>query len=187
MKFVLVRPPFYSLFGLSSPKMKTYPLNLLYLATYAKQNSDWDVVIFDGENLDLPNSPRSANTDPELVMNAEIPRMEKLLNDPDHEIWNIIESQILAHQPDLVGITCNSGNMDTVRIIVKRLKKSGIPVVLGGSHPTVLPEQSLFYTSADMVITGEGELALLSLLEALESKTDLSSVESLVWKRLEKQ
>jgi anaerobic magnesium-protoporphyrin IX monomethyl ester cyclase len=186
MKFVLVRPPFYSLFGLSSPKMKTYPLNLLYLATYAKQNSDWEVVIFDGENLALSESPSSANTDPELVMNAEIPRMEKLLNDPDHEIWNIIESQILAHQPDLVGITCNSGNMDTVQIIVKRLKKSGIPVVLGGSHPTVLPEQSLFYTSADMVITGEGELALLSLLEALESKTDLSSVESLVWKRFGK-
>ncbi len=186
MKFVLVRPPFYSLFGLCSPKMKTYPLNLLYLATYVKQNSDWEVAIFDGENLILSDRPLPVNTDPELVMNSEIPRMKKLLNNPDHEIWNMVESQIVAHKPDLVGITCNSGNMDTVRIIVKRLKRIGIPVVLGGSHPTALPEQSLFYTSADMAVTGEGELALLSLLKALESKADLSSVPSLVWKRLGK-
>ncbi|MFH0958179.1 MAG: hypothetical protein V1897_05690, partial [Pseudomonadota bacterium] len=70
MKSVLLRPPFYSLFGLSSPKMKTYPLNLLYLATYVKQNSDWEIEILDGENLILADKPLSVNTDPELFMNA---------------------------------------------------------------------------------------------------------------------
>ncbi|MCX5871946.1 MAG: radical SAM protein [Deltaproteobacteria bacterium] len=185
MKLVLVRPPFYSLFGVTTPKMKTYPLNLLYLGSYVKKNTDWDVIIFDAENVANKDddSPVLSGSDPELVMNARIPRMEALLNNPDHPFWDLIESEIISYAPDLVGITCNSGNMDTVRIMVNRLRRRNISVVLGGSHPTALPEQSLLYTSADMAVVGEGELALVGLLRALEGKMDLSVVKSLAWKQ----
>lgn len=181
MKLVLVRPPFYSLFGLSSPKMKTYPLNLLYLATYVNQNSSWEAEICDGEDLVFSGTPATSNIDPELAMNDQIPHMQKLLDDPNHEIWNTLLSQITLSKPDIVGITCNSGNMDTVSIITRGLKQSGIPVVLGGSHPTALPAQSMLYTSADMAVMGEGEVALVSLLKTLETGSDLSLVESLAW------
>lgn len=185
MKLVLVRPPFYSLFGVTTPKMKTYPLNLLYLGSYVKKNTGWDVIIFDAENVvnkdDVPTVISAS--DPELVMNARIPGMEALLNNPDHRFWDLIESEIISYAPDLVGITCNSGNMDTVRIIVNRLRKRKISVVLGGSHPTALPKQSLLYTSADMAVVGEGELSLVGLLQALEGNTDLSVVKSLAWKQ----
>ncbi len=184
MKLALVRPPFYSLFGVTTPKMKTYPLNLLYLGSYVRKNTNWDVTIFDGENVVSkdPDHCFSSTSDPELVMNAQIPRMEALLNDGEHEFWDFIESEIIAGKPDLIGITCNSGNMDTVAIIVGRLKKQNIPVVVGGSHPTVLPEQSLTYTSADMAVVGEGELALIDLLHAFEGRLDFSEVRSLAWK-----
>ena len=42
MKVVLVRPPFYTLFGMAIPKMKTYPLNLLYLATYMRARGGYE-------------------------------------------------------------------------------------------------------------------------------------------------
>lgn len=188
MKLALVRPPFYSLFGLTTPKMKTYPLNLLYLASYISRNSDWKVAIVDGENLVRkgPFESVAPTSDPELVMNAQIPQMEALLKESENEFWDSAESEIVAQQPDLVGITCNSGSLDTVRILVKRLKKRNIPVILGGSHPTVLPEQSLLYTTADMAVIGEGELAIVDLLQAFESSLDFSGVRSLARRKDDK-
>lgn len=185
MKLALVRPPFYSLFGVTTPKMKTYPLNLLYLGSFVRKNTNWEVSIIDGENVVRKDEALcfSTTSDPELIMNAQIPKMEALLNDSENEFWDLVEFEIISHKPNLVGITCNSGSMDTVRILVKRLKNLDIPVVLGGSHPTVLPEQSLIYTSADMAVIGEGEIALADLLHAFEEGSDFSEVRSLAWRR----
>lgn len=183
MKAVLVRPPFYALFGVTTPKMKTYPLNLLYLATYARDFGGHNIAVLDGENISVPGlEPPEGITDPEIIMNRGIPRMIQLLEDPDHALWLEIERNVVAENPDLVGITCNSGNMDAVALLVKRLKRFDFPVVLGGSHPTVLPEQSISYTSADMVAVGEGELTLVRLLDTLSQRGTLGEIPSLAWR-----
>jgi radical SAM superfamily enzyme YgiQ (UPF0313 family) len=184
MKVVLVRPPFYALFGMTIPKMKTYPLNLLYLATYARDRGGHDAALVDGENVSVPDLEQlgGVGQDPELVMHQGIPRMVEILEDPEHAIWEETERRIAAENPDLVGITCNSGNMDAVRILVARLKRRGLPVILGGSHPTVLPEQSLSYTGADMAGIGEGELTLVRVMDALKGKQSLSDIPSLAWR-----
>ncbi len=184
MKIVLVRPPFYALFGLTTPKMKTYPLSLLSLATFVRERGGHQPALVDGENVSLPGlAPDSdAGADPEGIMHRGIPRMVAVLDDPEHPIWVELERQILAHDPDLVGITCNSGNMDAVRLMVRRLNHRSVPVILGGSHPTVLPEQSIRYTSADLAAIGEGELTLLSVLDAWEYGASVSSIASLARK-----
>ncbi len=181
MKTVLVRPPFYALFGLTIPKMKTYPLNLLYLATYVRDRGGHEAAVVDGESISVPGlePPDNPGADPENVMHARIPDMIELLGDPDHRLWLELERAILAEAPDVIGITCNSGNMDTVRLMVRRLKEWGIPVILGGSHPTVLPEQSLLYTGADMVAIGEGEVTLTAVMDALAGGTPLTEIHSL--------
>lgn len=183
MKAVLVRPPFYALFGVTTPKMKTYPLNLLSLATYTMERSRHEAEVVDGESVSIPGKEthEPADPDPSVVMHDAAPKMVRMLEEPDHGFWQELEKKILARRPDLVGITCNSGNMDTVRIIVSRLKKRGLPVILGGSHPTSLPEQSLLYSGADMVAIGEGELTLVEVLESLSGNADLSAVPSLAW------
>ena len=56
MKVVLVRPPFYTLFGVTAAKMKTYPLNLLYLATYVR-NRGHKAAVIDGETVSVPGPP----------------------------------------------------------------------------------------------------------------------------------
>jgi anaerobic magnesium-protoporphyrin IX monomethyl ester cyclase len=185
MKLVLVRPPFYALFGMTIPKMKTYPLNLLYLATYARDRGGHDAALVDGENVSVPDLEQldGVAQDPELVMHQGIPRMVEILEDPEHAIWEETERRIAEKEPDLVGITCNSGNMDAVRILVARLKRRGLPVILGGSHPTVLPEQSLNYTGADMAAIGEGELTLVQVMDALVGKGHLSDISSLAWRK----
>jgi radical SAM superfamily enzyme YgiQ (UPF0313 family) len=184
MKAVLVKPPFYSLFGLTTPKMKTYPLNLLYLATYARDVGGHGIAVYDGENVTVPGlkAPDDSVGDPENIMHAGIPGMISILEDTDHALWVEIERRILDESPDLVGITVNSGNLDAVRVLVGRLKVHGIPVILGGSHPTVLPEQSLTYTSADMAAIGESELTLVHVLDMLAGDTERSEIPSLAWR-----
>jgi len=181
MKVVLLRPPFYSLFGVTTPKMKTYPLNLLCLATYVKDRSGYEAAVVDGENVSVPGlkPPGNTGTDVERIMNQGIPEMVELLETPEHPLWAELERRILEQQPDIVGITCNSGNMDTVRLVAGRLKKYGLPVILGGSHPTVLPRQSIKYTGADMVAIGEGEITLVQVMDSMKGKIPLSEIPSL--------
>jgi anaerobic magnesium-protoporphyrin IX monomethyl ester cyclase len=184
MKVVLVRLPFYALFGLTNPKMKTYPLNLLYLATYAREVGGHNAVIVDGENIRITRdgSSNESAQSPEIVMNRGIPAMIGMMENSEHEIWVELEKMITGHNPELVGITCNSGNMDSARILVKRLKRLGLPVVLGGSHPTVLPEQSISYTGADMVSLGEGEITLVGIMDAIEGEKSFRNIPSLAWR-----
>jgi len=185
MKVVLVRPPFYALFGVTTPKMKTYPLNVLGLATYVRDRAGYDAAVVDGENISIPGftPERDPNRDPEQAMHAGIPRMVKVLEDPNHPLWQEMERLITVQAPDLVGITCNSGNMDTVRRIVDRLKAHGMPVILGGSHPTVLPEQSLIYTGADLAAIGEGEHTLAAVMDALDGRGPIADIPSLAFRR----
>lgn len=184
MKIALVRPPFYSLFGVTAPKMKTYPLNLLYLATYVSETRRHEAVIVDGDNIPVAgfSFPEAPEQDPGLVMNARIPSMVEIMEDPENSIWVELEAHVLAERPDLVGITCNSGNLDTARLITARLKQHGLPVILGGSHATVLPLQSIRYVGADMSVIGEGERAVVATMDALAERKDLSKVPSLAWR-----
>jgi anaerobic magnesium-protoporphyrin IX monomethyl ester cyclase len=182
MKLLLVKTPFYSLFGVNVPKMKTYPLNLLYLATFVRDVGSCDAEIIDGENFSNPDLKISPEQDPEVAMRENIPQMIETMENPDHPIWQDMIAAIMAKNPDLVGITCNSVNMDSARILTGKLKKKGITVVLGGSHPSVLPAESIQYTGADMAIAGEGEQPLIELIRSIESKSGLAGVPSLAWR-----
>lgn len=55
-------------------------------------------------------------------------------------------------------------------------------VVLGGPHPSVLPEQTLKETGADYVIRGEGETALVELVDAPAAGQNFASVPSLAFR-----
>lgn len=77
--------------------------------------------------------------------------------------WSYIENS------DIVCISTITSTAPRAYTIGKRLKAMGIPVVMGGAHPTFLPEESLEY--ADFVIRGEGEHSLVELLEHLEKGT----------------
>jgi radical SAM superfamily enzyme YgiQ (UPF0313 family) len=58
-----------------------------------------------------------------------------------------------------------------------------LPVVWGGVHPTLYPEQTVADPLVDLVVVGEGEEPLLRLAQVLGKSCDLSQVPSLVYKR----
>ena len=77
--------------------------------------------------------------------------------------WSFIESS------DLVYISTITSTAIRAYRMAKRLKALDIPVIIGGTHPTFLPDEALEY--ADFVIRGEGEHSLVELLEYMEKGT----------------
>jgi len=80
------------------------------------------------------------------------------------------------HRPDLVGIssfTCSISSGLEYAEIAKRYDAS---VVLGGYHPSALPEEVLASPLVDVVVRGEGELTFAELVSGapLESIAGLS-------------
>lgn len=56
---------------------------------------------------------------------------------------------------DLIGITCSSFTAGSAYALTDSFREKGIPVVMGGVHPTFAQEEAASH--ADSVVTGEGE------------------------------
>jgi radical SAM superfamily enzyme YgiQ (UPF0313 family) len=68
---------------------------------------------------------------------------------------------------NLVGITCITSNAITAYQIADEFRRRGIPVVIGGHHPSALPEEAIQH--ADAVVIGEAEETWPELLKDLEN------------------
>lgn len=85
----------------------------------------------------------------------------------------------------LVGIYTNTSNYHIVGRLVSLIKQANasVKVVLGGPHPTFLPENTLKETVADYCVIGEGEETLLELVRAIEiGSRDLSKIHGLAFR-----
>lgn len=97
-----------------------------------------------------------------------------------------IKTEIEKFKPDLVGISCPFSLMDEeMKNIAKTVKEidSAIPVVVGGAHPSSMPEYVLSSDEIDYVVLGEGELTFKELVSTLEDKADPANVSGLMYKR----
>ena len=78
---------------------------------------------------------------------------------PDMEVEimdGCIEPIDYTREADLVGITALTGNIVTAYETADRFRARGTAVVMGGNHPTVLPQEALEHS--DAVVVGEGGL-----------------------------
>lgn len=92
-------------------------------------------------------------------------------------IANNIDGAIVA------GITCLTNEVVGATEISDYIKStSDVPIVWGGWHPTLFPEQVCADKSVDFVCTGEGEDTMLKLVEALESGSPFEHINGLTYK-----
>jgi radical SAM superfamily enzyme YgiQ (UPF0313 family) len=75
----------------------------------------------------------------------------------------------LTKGSDLVGISLMSNFFDNAIQITQKLRESyNFPILWGGTHPTIRPEECLDY--ADMVAIGESEETLIELSRKMQNK-----------------
>jgi anaerobic magnesium-protoporphyrin IX monomethyl ester cyclase len=84
----------------------------------------------------------------------------------------------VASKSDLIGISFMTQYFNCAVQLTKAIRERlSVPVIWGGVHPTVRPEECLAY--ADMICIGEGEEALAELAERMEKGQDYSDIANL--------
>ncbi len=83
--------------------------------------------------------------------------------------WSYVEGS------DLVAISTITSTAIRAYEIADRVKKLGIPIVIGGAHPTFMTEEALGH--ADFVVRGEGDLSFPALFSYLtKGKPHISEI-----------
>ena len=153
-KVLLLNPPYSYIVGIRDSAGHATPLNLCYLASYLRENVDCDISIMDCEIKEVT--------------------------------FKDIEMEIRKYNPDIVGITCPTpvfGYIIGIARIIKKINKN-CHIVLGGAHPTAMPEDSINDESVDFLVLKEGEVTFKELVEFIsEGKTNFEDIDGLAFKR----
>jgi anaerobic magnesium-protoporphyrin IX monomethyl ester cyclase len=105
-----------------------------------------------------------------------------------HETADYVDEfirQVAEHRPLFVGISTITGpQLLPVIESSKRVKALGLPVVWGGVHATIMPEDCLKEDYVDFVVINEGEEVAQELAKMLAGQlpVDFRAVQGLAWK-----
>ncbi|MDD4072876.1 MAG: cobalamin-dependent protein, partial [Desulfobacterales bacterium] len=94
----------------------------------------------------------------------------------------------LARQsrPFLIGISSLFTAYSAEALATAEAVKSvypDIPVVLGGPHPTAMPESVMNCRAVDFVLRGEGEVSMAKLADALKNGRELTQIPGIVFRK----
>ncbi len=158
MKVLLINPPGLNEIIVTSPaQIETErghypPLGLLYLASYAQLYANCEIVVIDAPVLNLD--------------------------------YNSLPEAIAKHAPDVVGLPSMTFTIldviETVRCV--RAAAPMATIVIGGTHATLFPVETLTVTGADIIVVGEGEETFSDLLRTLSRKETLTDCPGLVFR-----
>ncbi len=84
-----------------------------------------------------------------------------------------------------LGISIITGSMINGAVEVGKAVKNEhpeIPIVLGGWHPSILPEQTLRASFVDVVALKQGEMTLLDLVHCFQNAALPKNVTGILWK-----
>lgn len=85
-----------------------------------------------------------------------------------------------------VGITSMTGLMIKYGLEFAKFVReinSKIPIVWGGVHPSLVPEETVTSSCVDVVVRGEGEETFLELVQAIENNTALHNIKGITFKK----
>ncbi len=153
MKVLLLNPPFTEYGGLEGHGGKALPLNLAYLAGYLRARRPNTIIeVLDCEGLELN--------------------------------YDQIKKEIVKIKPNLVGITCPTPAFVQVLEVCRIIKEisPNIVTVVGGPHPTALPEETTSEKNIDISVLYGGEETFTELVEAIEENKELHQIKGIFFK-----
>lgn len=168
MRILFIDPPFQRFMGFHR---YYYPMGLTSMAAVLMQ-AGHEVQVYDAEHCEQGQT---------LSWSAVAGRHSDYLRglaDECHPIWQEVEAVVRESKPELVGITALSVKAASARRVAAICKRvdPGIAIVVGGDHPTVLPEQFLRDPNIDFAVRGEGEATITELIAHLEHSRHAASI-----------
>ncbi len=97
---------------------------------------------------------------------------------------NKLIEKIVKFKPDVLGVSFTTQAATGAYHLINEVKERNkdIFVVVGGAHPTIVPEESFGRAKADMAVIGEGEETFYEILQKLASGEDLRTIHGTVVK-----
>lgn len=85
---------------------------------------------------------------------------------------------------DIIAISVMAPSLPTVCAAVQKFKEDhpGKTIILGGPSPTDTPVEILEHFPVDIVVMGEGESTMVTLMEALQNETPLKEVKGICYR-----
>jgi radical SAM superfamily enzyme YgiQ (UPF0313 family) len=109
----------------------------------------------------------------------------KIIDEYANPNWRRDLMEAMREKPICFGVTCMTGPQILHALkgckLVRKMYPD-VPIIWGGIHGSLLPEQTLENPNIDIVVVGEGEETFLELVKALESGTPLSHVSGICYK-----
>ena len=178
MRVLLIEPPFQRFMGY---RRFYFPISLCYLAGYLNAKGYY-VRVYDSE---FNENAKSMTRDEQIA--AYDKYIEGLKNE-DNDVWEELRNVIIKQNPDVVGISIISNKLQSAYMTARICKDANprIKTVVGGPHPTALPEQVLMHEEIDFVVRGEGEATFHELLEALKGGIGFERVDGISFREKER-
>ena len=157
LRVLLVNPPrFHELIGKNPALVERHrghnpPLGLLQLAGYVERHTSHRVEVLDAQ--------------------------------PDGITYSQLERELAGRQFDVLGVTAMTFTLTDVRYTCRVAKKvkPHVPVVLGGVHVHLYPNETIAWPEVDFLIQGEGEIAFADFLNKLRRPDLHATVDGLVY------
>ncbi len=97
--------------------------------------------------------------------------------------WLYIHEFFEIKKPDIVGIFTDTLMFKDALGVAKAAKSFGANIILGGPHPTILPDSCFNNDFVDAVCIGEGELTMADYVAAFYGGKGLSGVNGIWFKK----
>jgi len=153
MKILLIVPPYTNFEGMKESGGHMLSLGLAYIAAYS----------------------RSKTNDQREILDTEVEGLN----------YDQIKDRIKRSNPDICGFNCPTPTMAHVGRLTALIKQTlpACQVILGGIHPTVMPQRTMEETEADFAVIGEGEITFYELVLAIkQGQANFSKIKGLAWR-----
>lgn len=88
-------------------------------------------------------------------------------------------------QPDFIGFSVVTAHYQWALNFARKVKAElpNVPIIFGGKHPTLVPEVVIREDCVDFICVGEGEEALVELLESLKKRDSDFQIRNIWYKK----
>jgi radical SAM superfamily enzyme YgiQ (UPF0313 family) len=86
-------------------------------------------------------------------------------HDIDHFSYSFFRLYVKKYKPELVGFSMSATEHRDGLKLAKIAKEYGAVTLMGGFHPTAIPEVLLSYPQVDLVVRGEGEFTMREIVQ----------------------
>ncbi|RPI26132.1 MAG: radical SAM protein [Acidobacteria bacterium] len=96
----------------------------------------------------------------------------------------VLLAKLRERKWDLAGLSCMTPEFEGAEIAARQIKEfdSSIPIMFGGQHPTIVPDQVASQEFCDFVCIGEGEETFEEFLDVWSAGADLGQVRGLAYR-----